>query len=203
QVLDVSLDKVLDLNAERDRFMARARKLRFTFANVMPTISDAKFSADGRWVIVTIQLPEEWQKTERRHEVQSWASRVALIEARTGAVARQRETEGLPYHSPCFSPDGRIAAAAQLSMSRADAKTRQEERVGKVCLWDVASGRVQTTLHLDPGEAAGGIIFSPDGKTLAISHSATDPSAKTPRRMVKLWDVAKNTTLAELPDWED
>src|SRR5262249_5375298 len=47
------------------------------------------------------------------------------------------------------------------------------------------------------------IIFSPDGKTLAISHSATDPSAKTPRRMVKLWDVAKNTTLAELPDWED
>src|SRR5262249_52883571 len=53
---------------------------------------------------------------------------------------------------------------------------------------------------LGPGEEARGIIFSPDGKTLAISYSATDPSAKTQRRMVKLWDVAKNKTLAELPD---
>src|SRR5262249_24492384 len=40
-------------------------------------------------------------------------------------------------------------------------------------------------------------------KTLAISYSATDPSAKTRRSMVKLWDVAKNKTLAELPDRED
>src|SRR5262249_22554692 len=47
------------------------------------------------------------------------------------------------------------------------------------------------------------IVFSPDGKTLAlaISYSAPDPSAKTRRSMVKLWDVAKNQTLAELPNW--
>src|SRR5262249_6311022 len=101
QVLDVSLDKVLDLNAERERFLAR--KLRFTVANVMPTISHAKFSADGRWVIVTTRFPQEWRKTERGHEVQSWAGRVALLDARTGAVSRQLETEGLPFAAPCFS----------------------------------------------------------------------------------------------------
>lgn len=203
QVLDVSVDKVLDLNAERDQFLAR--KPRFRFANAMPTISDAKCSADGRLVIVTTRLPEEWRETEQGQEVQSWAGRVALLDARTGAVSQQLETVGLPYHLPCFSPDGRIAAAVRASefVSRAEAKTRQEKRVGQVRLWDVASGRVQTTLQLNPGETAGGIIFSPNGKTLAISYWATDPSTKTQRNMVKLWDVAKNQTLAELPNRYD
>src|SRR5262249_41964629 len=139
------------------------------------------------------------------HEIQRWAGRVVLLDARTGAVSRQLETEGLSYHSPCFSPDGRIAAAVRegVFVSRSDATTRQEKRAGEVGLWDVASGRLQTTLHLNPGEGVGGIVFSPDSKTLAISCSATDPSAKTQRRMVKLWDVAKNKTLAELPDRGD
>src|SRR5262249_16673421 len=49
QAQEVSLDKILDLNAERERFIAR--KLPFRFGNSIPTISGAKFSADGRWVI--------------------------------------------------------------------------------------------------------------------------------------------------------
>jgi WD40 repeat protein len=156
-------------------------------------------------VIVTTRLPEEWRKTEQGQEVQSWAGRVALLDARTGAVSQQLEAEGLPYHSPCFSPDGRITAAVRDSVfvSRAEAKTRPEKRAGQVRLWDVASGRLQITLHLSPGEKVRGIIFDPDSKTLAISYSTTDPSTKTQRNMVKLWDVAKNKTLAELPNQED
>src|SRR5262249_15817197 len=139
QVLDVSLDKVLDLNAERDRFLARKLRVTDSFA-AMPTISDAKFSADGCWVIVTTRLPKEWGRTERGHEVQSWAGRVALLDARTGVVSRQLETEGLPYRLPCFSPDGRIAAAVRWStlVSRAGAKTRQVKGDNEVRLWDVA-----------------------------------------------------------------
>src|SRR5262249_42442735 len=114
----------------------------------------------------------------------------------------QLETDGLPYRSPCFTPDGRIAAAFRWSNSRADAGTPREKRISEVRLWDVASGRVLTTLQLGPGRDAAGIVFSPDGMTLAISYSA-NLSAKTQRRMVKLWDVAKNNTLAELPERDD
>jgi WD40 repeat protein len=201
QVLDVSLDKVLDLNAERERFLAQ--KLRFTYWNVLPTISDAKFSADGRWLAVITQRPDELRKAERGHEIDSWAGRIVLIDARTGEIAQRLETEDLPFHNLCFSPDGRTLAAVRSNNSRAESKVPREKRAGEVRLWEVANGRPQATIRLDPGENIRNVVFSPDGKTLALSCSAPDPSSKKQRNLVKLWDVARNSTLTELADRED
>ena len=82
--------------------------------------------------------------------------------------------------SMAFSPDGRTLATAHLNL---------DEPPNTVHLWDVAAGTLRHTLTDYSArilkDYRAGILFSPDGRTLATIHSSKYRSPK-----VHLWDAA-------------
>jgi WD40 repeat protein len=83
-----------------------------------------------------------------------------------------------------WSPDGKTLA----SWSHGQRPAGSSEFNAEVKLWDVAQGKVRATLRGDLGYA-GGMVFSPDGKTLFTGHGKHD--AKTgPTGGILVWDVA-------------
>ncbi|MDI1231727.1 MAG: DUF4082 domain-containing protein [Methylobacter sp.] len=75
-----------------------------------------------------------------------------------------------------FSPDGKTLASMDSD--------------GQIMLWDVASGQVRVTLPSQFATLISGIIFSPDGNTLA---SVSDNS-------IRLWDTASGDVRLTLPE---
>jgi thiol-disulfide isomerase/thioredoxin len=201
QVLDVSLDEGLGLDADRQRLLAR--KLRFMYWNSMATVSEAKFSADGRWLAVAARNPDELREARDGHRVETWTGRLALVDAMTGEVVRQFEADGVPHHGLCFSPDGLTVAAVRSSGARQDADIPVEKRIGEVRLWEISTGRPQATVRLAPGENARQVVFSPDGKLLAVLYSSASPAGGPRRDMVKLWNLAQAKVVAILADRSD
>ncbi|MFD9107106.1 helix-turn-helix domain-containing protein [Streptomyces bottropensis] len=99
---------------------------------------------------------------------------------------RPRATLDVPggdLQSVAFSPDGETIATSSVRMSARDAGTD-----GVVRLWDTATRRARATLA-DGLTGGGSVLFSPDGRTLAISDS--------PRG--QLWDVATRRPRTTLP----
>ena len=91
-------------------------------------------------------------------------------------------------NSVAFSPDGKTIASGNRVW---DSGT--SSYVGECSLWDIATGKLKTTLERYAGSAYTGsvssVAFSPDGKILA-SGSKGDA--------IKLWDVANSTLKATL-----
>jgi RNA polymerase sigma factor (sigma-70 family) len=77
-----------------------------------------------------------------------------------------------------------------------DAKTLYVSSRGRALTFDVATGR-QTGI-LDLGAAPRQWSFSPDGKTLAVSHYRTTKAGGSPNA-VALWDVATGKQTGRLP----
>src|SRR5262249_9776011 len=85
-----------------------------------------------------------------------------------------------PVTGVAFSPDGRLASAAQ-SLGR-----------GLVKVWDPATGNVALTLG-----GCGAVAFSGDGQRLAAVGAV--PSWPFERQTVKVWDTATAKELREFP----
>lgn len=90
-----------------------------------------------------------------------------------------------PANNVSFSPDGKILA----SMWAAD---------GTVDLWDVATKEKIETMHLGHHSVSGGgfVLFSPDGKSLAIGTDYTELGRII--GSVRLWDLATKKNIASV-----
>jgi WD40 repeat protein len=82
-----------------------------------------------------------------------------------GAVARfgkKNDSSGTQcwWESVAFSPDSRILAACGTG----------EKAISRILLWNVESGQEIKTL-LEPRRRTNGIVFAPDGKTLASASA--------------------------------
>ncbi|MDX3666418.1 nSTAND1 domain-containing NTPase [Streptomyces europaeiscabiei] len=100
---------------------------------------------------------------------------------------RPRATLKVPggdLQSVAFSPDGDTIATSSVRTTADDWKP-----VGVVRLWDTATRRTRATLADGPTEG-GPVLFSPDGRTLAVMDSARG----------QLWDVATRRLRTTLPD---
>jgi len=109
--------------------------------------------------------------------------RVYIYDLATGELRRELpgENEYDGVRSLAFSPDGKTLAVAA-------------GRSKFVRLWDVASGEVVRKFsHPDKGGGCAlAIAFSPDGKILAFTNLG----------IIRLYDPATGTQLAELGNWQ-
>src|SRR5262249_49275475 len=133
------------------------------------------FSPDGRTLA----------SASRDYTVKLWD--VAGAKVRANLQGHQGGPRGV-----AFAPDGKTVASA--GWTQPDPKDATKF-VGEVRLWDVATGKFQTTLkgHKAPLFA---VAFAPDGKTLASASAADyDPWLQDG---VKLWDLGKQKVRAAL-----
>jgi RNA polymerase sigma factor (sigma-70 family) len=79
---------------------------------------------------------------------------------------------------------------------------------GRVHVGDARTGKVTHTLPVGarPDHMEQGLLFLPDGVTLAVVHHQSEPAGKAPRREVQFWDVAtgrRREMTWSLPDETD
>jgi tetratricopeptide (TPR) repeat protein len=126
-----------------------------------PYLRQASFSPDGRWLATG-----------------NWQGRgVKVWDARTGELEKDLdlgETAGTAW--PAFSPDGKWLVTG----------TFQEYRFWEVGSWQKKHGLARG----DAGRSIGWIVFSPDGKMMAVLHGMTE---------VRLVDPATGRDFARLP----
>jgi WD40 repeat protein len=153
------------------------------------------FSPDGKTVasgagFVQTRTPEGRMKFEG--EVRLW-------DAATGKEQAAVRRYPVSVHSLAFSPDSRtLAWGGGVQTSAIDTTPRQsfkdiprnDEELGEVRVWDLATGKERTFFHCDDGWIKS-VAFSPDGKTLA---SGGRDSA------IRLFDVATGRERACLRD---
>src|SRR5262245_48296439 len=110
-----------------------------------PCLKHAALSPDGRWLATG-----------------NWEGRgVKVWDAHTGALDSDLDVGGPEEWAawPAFSPDS---------------KTLVTGTFGEFCVWEVGSWRKNFSFSRDKaGTSTGGIVFSPDGKMLALLHSMT------------------------------
>ena len=119
----------------------------------------------------------------------TYKGKVVVWEAETGKV--KHEWAGLPPMSAvAFSPDGKqVAAAGPVGAAVGPgAAAWPNERVIRV--WDMQTGKLKHQLKPDGAHRIAGLVFSPDGETLA--------TAGLDARSVSLWDLAKEKTRVTL-----
>ena len=98
---------------------------------------------------------------------------VSLWDAYTGDLKDTLESEGEYFRSVAYSPDGSTLAVIS-SRGFADGTSADDT----VRLWNVVPGQPKTSF-IFPAESPGIVRFSPDGRTLAVTHSGA----------LYLWDV--------------
>jgi WD40 repeat protein len=129
-------------------------------------ISALAFAPDGSFLVSA-----GYDNSVKRWDLTA-AQRENVLRGHRGAVA-----------ALAFSPDGTRLASAGFGKKAANSTD-----IGDVRLWDVASGRMVTTVPVN-SEAVAAVAFSPDGSTLAIYTATGD---------VMLWDVAANRVKGNL-----
>src|SRR5207249_7069910 len=67
---------------------------------------------------------------------------------------------------------------------------------GKICLWDVGTGKLRTTLEGHTGCVCS-IALASDGKTLASSARTFEQGAP-PRPELKIWDLAREKLVRDI-----
>src|SRR5262249_17283904 len=127
-----------------------------------PYLRFPAFSPDGRWLATG-----NWQ-----------GRRIKVWEARTGRLAHDLDVDGTDERTawPAFSPDGQWLVAGPFLEYR---------------FWEVGSWRKRHALPREKGsKTIGRIVFSPDGKMLAVLHGVSE---------VHLVDPATGRPFAHLP----
>jgi RNA polymerase sigma factor (sigma-70 family) len=138
--------------------------------------SAAAISDDGKWIAGAGDVGDPTYK-----------GKVVVWEVETGKV--KHEWAGLPTLSAvAFSPGGKqVAAAGPVAVVGPGAAAGPDDRVIRV--WDMQTGKLKHQLKPEGGQTVTGLVFSPDGETLATAD--LDGS-------VSLWDLAKEKTRVTL-----
>jgi WD40 repeat protein len=112
---------------------------------------------------------------------------VRVWDRATGRSVREigdTRTEPWMMSSPreiALSPDGKTLAILQI------------EQPGLLQLWETASGRERRRWHPAKGETFQHPIFSPGGRTVAVSVQRFDETTKKSETFIDLWDAAAPT----------
>ena len=109
-------------------------------------------------------------------------------------------TVTLPDHlvaSVAFSPDGKTLAGGCVQMEGTGPSAKIS--AGAVKLWDARTQKELRTLPEDSLWGANRVVFSPDGKTLAVERVQME-NGRTTHSEVKLLDVATGQLLRTLSD---
>jgi WD40 repeat protein len=110
---------------------------------------------------------------------------VRVWDASTGRAVRQigSAPAGLPQVTAsrkiALSPDGKMLATVDYP--------------SRLRLWDIATGRERRSWHEPKDQRYGDPIFSPDGRTLAVSVTRYDRASDTSETFIELWDTTSPT----------
>lgn len=105
-----------------------------------------------------------------------------LFDTANGNLIRTFEKSRDAGRSITFSPDGQTLADGSSE--------------GKIYLWDVASGRIKSTITA--GSYIVFVAFSPDGKTLASGSSEHSERTGYEVGKIKIWDAASGNLIKVL-----
>jgi WD40 repeat protein len=140
--------------------------------------SAAAISDDGKWIA---GAGDDGDPT--------YKGKVVVWEVETGKV--KHDCAGLPPMSAvAFSPDGKqVAAAGPVGAAVGPGLAAgPDDKVIQV--WDMQTEKLKYQLKPEGAHRIAGLVFSPDGETLA--------TADLDARSVSLWDLAKEKTRATL-----
>jgi RNA polymerase sigma factor (sigma-70 family) len=138
--------------------------------------SAAAISDDSKWIAGAGDVGDP-----------TYQGKVVVWEVQTGKV--KHEWAGLPaIYTVAIAPDGKqVAAAGPVAAVGPGAAPGPAEQVIRV--WDMQTGKLKHQLKPQGGHTLTGLVFSPDGATLATADA--DGS-------VSLWDLAKEQSRVTL-----
>ena len=160
---------------------------------ISTSIESVVFSPDGR-TLASVSQDEKVDsyshsyraERKRRVDIRLWD-----VETGTRKASLIGKHTNKTRTSICFSPDSRTLAAVSWDESRDDFDDVQKISGGIVCLWDVESGQLKTTLSEEPTNQVKSVVFGSNSETLWSLSEA---------RTIGLWDVEtgkSKSTLAE------
>jgi WD40 repeat protein len=138
-----------------------------------------------------------WYKTVAVCVMAGLAAGIAQTAAASGPPSAPYATFLTPDHNwvdaLAYSPDGKTVAVA--SINELFSSTGVTYKGGHTYLWNVTSGavtrRVFTTLSDPGGKGVVHVVFSPDGKYLAVGDANTT---------TYVWNVSRRTLVASVSD---
>ncbi len=104
---------------------------------------------------------------------------VRVWNATTGRIVREIGDSKSDFHGIALSPDGNTLVTV--------------EKPGRLRLWDVASGRERRQWHQARGEEYDHPVFSPNGRTVAVSVHRFDEATRKSESFIDLWDTTALT----------
>ncbi len=140
------------------------RRLRHTLIGHQSQVVATVFSPDGRTVA-----------SSAGDQIRLWD--VVTGRERTPLLGGFRDLDPVPIYAIAFSPDGKSLASASNHRD-----TSRRESVGRLTLWDLATGERRSLYRVvgraGVGTRSGGVMnavaFSPDGQTLAAGRLLFD-----------------------------
>lgn len=149
-------------------------------------------SSDGRWAIVG--------NTGVGGRIVDDADVVTLVDVskRPFRTVQQISVPATP-EGVAISPDGKWIAVSSMAGSNLTANDPGRKKLGSVGLYAIKSGQATKVNELPGGEAAQGVVFSKDSKTVLVQFDVERAIAVYAIRGGKLVDTGKRITLAAGP----